>query len=149
MRMLSKVAAPFTQRCRPVAWDSDLGSRTGLKRMSSRSRSLVFAVAVVISRKETVMPKPLFSPRGRLFSLPERGRVPVVIQMSQHCGSARIPARPPLPFQNVPSTIEMDMASRASAAGLGCVRGTSFAFLFEAGAALVVYGVCELWRLIR
>ena len=148
MRMLSKVAAPFTQRCRPVAWDSDLGSRTGLKRMSSRSRSLVFAVAVVISRKETVMPKPLFSPLGRLFSLPERGRVPVVIQMSQHRGPTRI-ARAPLSFQNVPSTIEMDVASRASAVGLGCVRGTSFAFLFEAGTALLVYLIREFWHLFR
>jgi hypothetical protein len=69
--------------------------------------------------------------------------------MSQHRGPAAIPARAPLPFQNVPSTIEMDVASRASAAGLGCVRGTSFAFLFEAGTALLVYLIREFWHLFR
>ena len=99
------------------------------------------------------MPGRLLSPLERLFSLPERGRGPVVIQISQHRGPARIPARVTLPTQTqcstLPSRTEMDKASRASAAGLGCVRGTSFAFLFEAGAALVVYGICELWHVLR
>jgi hypothetical protein len=48
-----------------------------------------------------------------------------------------------------PSRTEMDMASRASAAGLGCIRGTTFALLFEAGAALLIYGICELRHLLR
>jgi hypothetical protein len=43
----------------------------------------------------------------------------------------------------------MDKASRASAAGLGCVRGTTFALLFEAGAAILIYGICELRHLLR
>jgi hypothetical protein len=86
----------------------------------------------------------LLSPLVRLFSLPEPGRVPVVIQMSQRRGSARIPV-----CAHLPSRSEMDLASRASAAGLGCIRGTTFAFLFEAGAALVIYAVCQLSRLFR
>lgn len=99
------------------------------------------------------MPKQLFSPLQRLFSLPERRQVPVVIQMSQRIGPARIPDRAPLPFPNarppVPCITGMDTAARASAAGLGCIRGTSFALLFEAVAALLVYGICHLWHLFR
>jgi hypothetical protein len=95
----------------------------------------------------------LLSPLVRFFSVPERGRVPVVIQMSQHHGPARIAAPAPFPSLSeraaIPSQTEMDMASRASAAGLGCVRGTSFAFLFEAGAGALIYGVFELWHLLR
>jgi hypothetical protein len=79
----------------------------------------------------------LLSPFKGLFSLPERRRVPVVIEMNQH--------RP----ATLTSRAEMDKASRASAAGLGCIRGTSFAFLFEAGAALLIYGMFQLWHVFR
>ena|SRR5579863_7274256 len=95
----------------------------------------------------------LFSPPERLSCLPERQRLPVVIEMSQVRGSSRIPARATLPSWSEPATLpsgaEMDRASRASAAGLGCIRGTGFAFLFEAGAALLVYGIFQLWHLFR
>jgi hypothetical protein len=95
----------------------------------------------------------LLSPFVGLFSLPERGHGPVVIQSSRHRVPARIaaPATPPFrsEYPTLPSRAEMDMASRASAAGLGCVRGTSFAFLFEAGAGVLIYGVFELWHLLR
>jgi hypothetical protein len=133
---------PFTRREDSVAWDSDLGIH-----IDSKPSALVvwfFPVAEVLPRKETVMAGRLLSPLVRLFSLPEPGRVPVVIQMSQRRGSARIPV-----CAHLPSRSEMDLASRASAAGLGCIRGTTFAFLFEAGAALVIYAVCQLSRLFR
>ena len=103
-----------------------------------------------------------FPPAERLFCLPDQEHVPVVIQMSQHRGSARIPVGAALPSRSehstlpsrseratLPSRSEMDRASRASAAGLGCIRGTTFAFLFEAGAALLVYGICQLWQLFQ
>jgi hypothetical protein len=43
----------------------------------------------------------------------------------------------------------MDKASLTSAVGLGCIRGTGFAFLFEASAALLIYGIFQLWHLFR
>jgi hypothetical protein len=99
------------------------------------------------------MPRQLFSPLERLFSLPERGSAREAIQISQHRESARISACERLPARNERppylSTTEMDSASRASAAGLGCVRGTSFALLIEAGAALLVYGILQVWHLFR
>jgi hypothetical protein len=112
--------------------------------MPSGFASFFFCGCRGLTEKGTVMAGGLLSSFERLFSLPERRRVPVVIDMNQHGGSARIPARVTLPILT-----EMDRASRADAAGLGCIRGTSFAFLFEAGAALVVYGICQLWHLFR
>jgi hypothetical protein len=95
----------------------------------------------------------LLSPLEGLFSLPEPGRVPVVIQMSDHRVSATTPAcaalSPRTEGATLPFRTDMDKASRSSTAGLGCVRGTSFALLFEAGAALLVYGIFQLWHLFR
>jgi hypothetical protein len=47
------------------------------------------------------------------------------------------------------SESDMEDADRASAVGLGCVRGTMLLFLFEAAAALAIYFVWHLWRLIH
>lgn len=33
--------------------------------------------------------------------------------------------------------------------GLGCMRGVRSAFIFEMGAALLVYGVWQLWHIVR
>lgn len=129
------------------------GSRIDSKSNGFGIRDLLFFIAEVLTEKGTVMAGRLLFPLKRLFSLPERRRVPVVIEMNQHSGSARIPVRATLASQSERVTFlsrtELDRASRASAAGLGCIRGTSFAFLFEAGAALVVYGICQLWHLFR
>lgn len=47
------------------------------------------------------------------------------------------------------SESDMEEADRASAVGLGCVRGTMLLFLFEAAAALAIYFAWHLWRLIH
>jgi hypothetical protein len=46
----------------------------------------------------------------------------------------------------LPSTCELDWASSASAMGLGCARGTTFALVLEGAFGLLVYG---LWHLLR
>ena len=43
----------------------------------------------------------------------------------------------------------MDMASKASAAGLGCARGTTILLTVEAAAAIVLYGLIMLLHLAR
>jgi hypothetical protein len=43
----------------------------------------------------------------------------------------------------------MDMASKASDAGLGCVRGTTIVLGVEAAAAMVVYALVHLVHLAR
>jgi hypothetical protein len=58
--MLSQVAAPFTQRLRPVAWDSDLGSRIDSKSMASGFAIFVLLVAEVLPRKERSWPVDYF-----------------------------------------------------------------------------------------
>jgi hypothetical protein len=95
----------------------------------------------------------LLSPLEGLFSLPEPGRGPVVIQMSDQRVSAAAPACAPFSSRTegaaLPFRIDMDKAPRSRAAALGCIRGTSFAFLFESVAALLVYGIWQLWHLFR
>jgi len=49
----------------------------------------------------------------------------------------------------IPSRDEMEMATRASAVGLGCALGTAVALTFEAAAGLVIYVVCQVLHLLR
>lgn len=44
---------------------------------------------------------------------------------------------------------ECELESEFQARGLGCVRGSIFAVLFEAGAALLIYGLWQAWHLLR
>jgi hypothetical protein len=45
-----------------------------------------------------------------------------------------------------PSVAELDGASTASAMGLGCARGATFALVLEGALGLLIYG---LWHLLR
>ena len=48
-----------------------------------------------------------------------------------------------------PAECELQSESWFQARGLGFVRGSIFALLFEAGAALAVYGIWQAWHLLR
>ena len=80
----------------------------------------------------------------RPLSLSDRRSVPVVIEISQYRGSAAMAGR-----ERLSSRSEMDLASRYSAMGLGCVRGTTLALLFEAATVLVIYGIWQVCQLFR
>ena len=80
----------------------------------------------------------------RVLELPARRPSSGVIEIKGLCASTRTFA----PGQ-LPSTCEMDAASRASAMGMGCVRGTTLALLFEAVTGLAIYGLWRVWHLLR
>lgn len=80
---------------------------------------------------------------GRVLELPGREALSVMVDR-EFCDSARTFAP-----ESLPSNGEMNRASRASAMGLGCVRGTTLALLFEGALGLVAYGVWELCHLVR
>ena len=42
-----------------------------------------------------------------------------------------------------------DPLTQSDPDGLGCVRGVRSAFLFEFGAAILVYGLWHLWHILR
>jgi hypothetical protein len=52
-------------------------------------------------------------------------------------------------YRVLASQRQTEMVSRASAAGLGCVRGTSLALGFEAATALVIYAMWHILRLFH
>ena len=80
----------------------------------------------------------------RVLELPVRRPFSGVIEIKGLCDSTRTFAS-----EHIPSRFEMDAASRASAMGLGCVRGTTLALLFEAATVLAIYGLWQLWHLLR
>ena len=81
---------------------------------------------------------------GRLLEFPVRRPFSGVIEINGFCDSTRTFAPRHLPFK-----CEMNRASRASAMGLGCVRGTTLGLLFEVATGLVIYGLWQLWHVLR
>ena len=78
------------------------------------------------------------------ISHPAGSRLAPVIQITAFCDSSRKFTK-----EHLPSNCVIEMESRASAAGLGCVRGMTIALLFEAAAAVVIYGGWQLWHLLQ
>lgn len=81
---------------------------------------------------------------GHVLPSTQRGSFQGVIDISQYCDFANTPAREALPSK---SGIEMEI--RASAEGIGCVRGTALALLFEAAAGVFIYGIWQLCHIVR
>ncbi len=79
---------------------------------------------------------------GRVLAFSRTSTLPGGLEMGRYCDTSTTSAAKPLPSNMV-------MESRASAAGLGCVRGTTLALTFEAAAAVIIYGVCHLVSLLR
>ncbi len=71
---------------------------------------------------------------GQVMELPVRPTFAGVDKAKQLCGST------------LPSVAELDGASTASAMGLGCARGATFALVLEGAFGLMIYG---LWHLLR
>ena len=68
---------------------------------------------------------------------------PTVIAIDRLCVDRRASTR-----RAASSKSETTMESRARAAGLGCVRGTAVALTCEAAAALGIYAIWQLLRLV-
>jgi len=81
---------------------------------------------------------------GHVLPATQRGSFQDVIDISQYCDFARTSAQDALPSK---SGIKME--TRASAEGIGCVRGTALALLFEAAAGLFIYGIWQLCHIVR
>jgi hypothetical protein len=73
---------------------------------------------------------------GRVLSFSRTAPLPLGLENGPFCVISRTTSRKP-----VPSNSETEMESRASAVGLGCVRGTAFALTLEAGVGLIVYAI--------
>ena len=80
----------------------------------------------------------------RVPSQSEPRALAAVIEIGRFCDISRAPFRQALPSKSV-----TERASRASEVGLGCVRGTTLALLFEAVTALGGYGIWRLFQLCQ
>lgn len=72
---------------------------------------------------------------GRVLSFPHPGSRHCVNEISRYFDSKTSVHKCP------PSNTDMETASRASAAGLGCVRGTALMLAFEAATGLTIYAI--------
>ena len=78
---------------------------------------------------------------GRVLSFPRTASVSRTLDIGPFCDSSTTSTR-----ESLASRSGTTMESRASAMGLGCVRGTTLALSFEVAAGLVIY---VAWRLIH
>ena len=81
---------------------------------------------------------------ARVLSFPRAAPFRSAVEISSFCKISRTSATKPIPSKN-----DMEMAARASAVGLGCIRGAVVALTFEAAAGLVIYVVWQVLHLLR
>jgi hypothetical protein len=81
---------------------------------------------------------------GQVIEFPVRRAFLNVDKMRGFCDSPRS-----LAPEALTSKREMDLASRMSDIGLGCVRGTALALFSELVAGVTVYGIWFLWHVSR
>jgi len=74
----------------------------------------------------------------------ERASIPAVTKIDWSSNVRRTSSLP-----DSASQIVTEMDSKASAAGLGCVRGTTLALGFEAVSALAIYAIWQILRLFH
>jgi hypothetical protein len=91
---------------------------------------------------------PIYTEKGpvmaaQVFAPVVRRPHPAIIEITGFCDSSRTSTA-----EHLPSKCVIEMESKASAAGLGCVRGTTIALVFEAVAGLFIYGFWELCHLL-
>ena len=78
---------------------------------------------------------------GRVLSFPRTSPLSTELEIGPFCENSRSYVGKPLL-----SMSERVMDSRTAAEGLGCIRGTALALLFEAATGLVIYGI---WQVIH